>query len=202
MPSWAGGPGFYKEADWASHGKQDSKQHASIASASAPASRFLLCLNSCLDLLWWWTMVWKPKPFPRNLLLVMVFHHSNVNSDWDTIQEIPSFRIRKKWWPSPHTSFTASKLQVLSLSWHGYMYQYSSLLCIKSYTIWLRTPKEHTIRLLHPQIGSRDTNGRLVLCSVSVWFCRSLPRGWCHSRSGRVFPPPLNLPGGVCPWRF
>lgn len=35
----------YKEADWASHdNKQASKQYPSLAPASAPASRFLLCL--------------------------------------------------------------------------------------------------------------------------------------------------------------
>ena len=32
-----------------SHWKQTSKQHPFMASASAPASRFLLCVNSCPD---------------------------------------------------------------------------------------------------------------------------------------------------------
>jgi len=35
---WAGSLGFYKKASWASQGKQASKQHPSMASASAPAS--------------------------------------------------------------------------------------------------------------------------------------------------------------------
>jgi hypothetical protein len=35
---WAGSPGFFKKASWASQGKQASKQHPSMASASAPAS--------------------------------------------------------------------------------------------------------------------------------------------------------------------
>jgi hypothetical protein len=35
---WAGSLGFYKRAGWASQGKQASKQHPSMASASAPAS--------------------------------------------------------------------------------------------------------------------------------------------------------------------
>ena len=35
---WAGSPGFYKKASWASQVKQSSKQSPSIASASAPAS--------------------------------------------------------------------------------------------------------------------------------------------------------------------
>ena len=33
---WAGGPGVYKKAGWASHGEQASKQHPSMGSASAP----------------------------------------------------------------------------------------------------------------------------------------------------------------------
>jgi hypothetical protein len=35
---WAGSLGFYKKAGWASQGKQASKEHPSMASASAPAS--------------------------------------------------------------------------------------------------------------------------------------------------------------------
>jgi hypothetical protein len=35
-----------KQAGWTSHVKQASKQDPSMASASAPASRFLLCLSS------------------------------------------------------------------------------------------------------------------------------------------------------------
>ena len=32
--------------------EQVSKQHPSMASASAPASKFLPCVSSCLDFLW------------------------------------------------------------------------------------------------------------------------------------------------------
>ena len=35
---WAGALGFYKRAGWASQGKQASKKHPSMVSASAPAS--------------------------------------------------------------------------------------------------------------------------------------------------------------------
>jgi hypothetical protein len=35
---WAGSLWFYKKASWASQGKQASKEHPSVASASAPAS--------------------------------------------------------------------------------------------------------------------------------------------------------------------
>jgi hypothetical protein len=35
---WAGSLGFYKRAGWASQGRQASKEHPSMASASAPAS--------------------------------------------------------------------------------------------------------------------------------------------------------------------
>ena len=50
-------PGFCKKAGWASHDEQAGKQHPSVASASAPASRLLPCLSSCLtsfsDGLWY-----------------------------------------------------------------------------------------------------------------------------------------------------
>jgi len=59
---WAGGPEFYKKAGRASHVKQGSKKHSSMASGSVPASRFLPCLYSCPDFLWWWTAVSKCKP--------------------------------------------------------------------------------------------------------------------------------------------
>jgi hypothetical protein len=64
---WAGSPGFYKKANWATQGRQASKQHLSMASASAPASRFLPCVSSFPDFLWWWTAMWTcklNKPFP------------------------------------------------------------------------------------------------------------------------------------------
>jgi hypothetical protein len=46
---WADGPGFNKKASRASHGEQAKKQHPCVAAASAPASKFLPCLSSCLD---------------------------------------------------------------------------------------------------------------------------------------------------------
>jgi hypothetical protein len=49
--SWAGGLWFYKNASWASQGKQSSKPHPTMASASAPASKFLTCVSSCPDCL-------------------------------------------------------------------------------------------------------------------------------------------------------
>ena len=55
---------------WISHGEQASKQHSSLASASAPASKFLPCFSSCPDFLQWWTTMWKyksDKPFPFQL---------------------------------------------------------------------------------------------------------------------------------------
>ena len=52
---WAGGPGLYKKVGQASHEEQASKQHASMTSASAPASRFLpwvLSLTSLSEGVW------------------------------------------------------------------------------------------------------------------------------------------------------
>ena len=63
---WAGSPGFYKKAGWASHGEQASEEHPSMASASAPASRFLQCLSSCPDFQW---KCQSNKPFPPQLAL-------------------------------------------------------------------------------------------------------------------------------------
>jgi hypothetical protein len=66
--------------------EQASKGHPSVASASAPASapasRFQLCLSSCLDFLHGRTVMSKcktNKPLHPNLLLVMAFHHTNRN---------------------------------------------------------------------------------------------------------------------------
>ena len=67
---WAGSPGLYKKGSWASQGQQASHQHPSMASASAPASRFLPWLSFFPDFLWWWTVLWKyklSKPFPPQL---------------------------------------------------------------------------------------------------------------------------------------
>jgi hypothetical protein len=50
--SWTGRPGLYKKASWASQGKQSSKQHPSMASVSAPTSKFLPCVRSSPDFLW------------------------------------------------------------------------------------------------------------------------------------------------------
>jgi len=41
-----------------------------MASGSAPASKFLPCVSSCPDFLWWWTAMWKcklNKSFPPQL---------------------------------------------------------------------------------------------------------------------------------------
>jgi hypothetical protein len=47
-----GGPGFYKKAaEQAMDGEQASKPNPSMASASAPGSRFLPCVSSCPDFL-------------------------------------------------------------------------------------------------------------------------------------------------------
>ena len=57
--------------------EQASRQHPSMTSASAPASRFLPSLSSCPDFLWWWAAIWKHKPdkpfFPPVCFWVMVF---------------------------------------------------------------------------------------------------------------------------------
>lgn len=50
-----------------------------MASASAAASRFLLWLGFCPDLLQW-TVMWKCEsntPFPPQAISVVVFRHSN-----------------------------------------------------------------------------------------------------------------------------
>ena len=57
LGSIGNGPGFYRQTVWASQGKQESKQHPSMASASALASRFLSGLSACADFFQWWTMV-------------------------------------------------------------------------------------------------------------------------------------------------
>ena len=70
---WPGSRGFYKTAGWASHEEQASKQHSSMASASAPASWFWPCWSSCPE------TVIEINPFLPKLLLVMVFSRSNRN---------------------------------------------------------------------------------------------------------------------------
>jgi hypothetical protein len=59
--------------------EQASKQHLSMASASAPASRFLPCLSSCPDFLQCLGCgrISQMSPFLPNLLLVIVFDHSH-----------------------------------------------------------------------------------------------------------------------------
>lgn len=73
---WAGGPGLYKKAGKASHEEQANKQLPSMASASAPASRFLLCVNSFLtssgDKQRGWGISWIRPSLP-NLLSITVF---------------------------------------------------------------------------------------------------------------------------------
>jgi hypothetical protein len=44
--------GFYKKVSRASQGKQVSKQHFSVASASTLTSRFLPCVSSRPNFLW------------------------------------------------------------------------------------------------------------------------------------------------------
>jgi len=48
IPELVGSPRFHMKA---SHEEQASKQHSSMASASAPAFRFLPCVSSCPDFL-------------------------------------------------------------------------------------------------------------------------------------------------------
>ena len=55
--------------------KQASKCHPSMASASAPASRFLPSLPFSDD--WYLEVYVKINPFLPKLLLAMVFYHSN-----------------------------------------------------------------------------------------------------------------------------
>jgi hypothetical protein len=81
---WASSPGVYKKVSWTSQGKQSRKQGPSTASASAPASKFLPCLSSCLDFLWWWAAMWKLSwinPFLPNLLLFHAVLCRNTNPD-------------------------------------------------------------------------------------------------------------------------
>lgn len=62
--------------------EQVSNLHSSMASATAPAYRLLTCLSSYPDLLGWWRLIGKHmmnKPFPLQVALVIVFHHSNSN---------------------------------------------------------------------------------------------------------------------------
>lgn len=49
-------PRFYKESSLNSHREEARKQHRSVSSAAAPASRLLPCLNSCPDFLQRWTI--------------------------------------------------------------------------------------------------------------------------------------------------
>jgi hypothetical protein len=74
---WAGGTGFYKKAGWTSHKKQASKQHPSMAAASASCLQ-VPDLVSFSDRLQCGSL--RPiNCFLPNLLLVMVFHHSKRN---------------------------------------------------------------------------------------------------------------------------
>ena len=68
--SWAGRLGFYKRAGWASQGNQASKEHPSMASASAPASwpAWVPVLTSFGDEHQCRSVSWI-NPFLSNLLL-------------------------------------------------------------------------------------------------------------------------------------
>ena len=55
--TWAAGPVFYKNAEWASLGEQANKQ-LPMVTESAPTSR----LSFCPDFLQWRTVIWKYKP--------------------------------------------------------------------------------------------------------------------------------------------
>ena len=62
-----------------SHGEgKSSKQQPSMASVSAPASKFLPWVSSCPDFLQWWATTWKCKPNKPFLLQVASCH--NVSS--------------------------------------------------------------------------------------------------------------------------
>jgi hypothetical protein len=82
---WAGGSGFYKKASWASQGKQASKEHPSMASASAPASwlAWVPVLTSFGDEQQCGRVNWI-NPFLPNLLLGHDVLCRNRNPDLDT----------------------------------------------------------------------------------------------------------------------
>jgi hypothetical protein len=67
---WAGSLGFYKRAGWASQGEQASKEHPSMASASAPASWpvWVPVLTSFGDEQQYGSVIWINSFLP-NLLL-------------------------------------------------------------------------------------------------------------------------------------
>jgi hypothetical protein len=71
---WAGSLGFYKRAGWASQGKQASKEHPSMASASAPASwpAWVPVLTSFSDEQQCRSVSWI-NPFLPNCFLIMMF---------------------------------------------------------------------------------------------------------------------------------
>lgn len=76
--------GFFLFNDWcgknqkvssARSREQASRQHYSLTSASASASRVMTFLSSCHDFPQWWTVTWKCKAnnlFPPKLHLVMI----------------------------------------------------------------------------------------------------------------------------------
>lgn len=67
---WAGEPGHYQKARWASNGKQASKQHPSTVPGSVPA--WISAMASLRDLLWLGQANHINFFLPRSLL-VMVF---------------------------------------------------------------------------------------------------------------------------------
>jgi hypothetical protein len=71
---WDGSLGFYKRAGWASQGKQASKEHHSVASASVPAfwPAWVPVLNFLGDEQQYGS-VSRINPFLPNCFLVMIF---------------------------------------------------------------------------------------------------------------------------------
>ena len=83
-----GGPRFYKKAAWASHKEQASRQRSSMASATAAApsscSDWVLFLTSFNDKQWCGS-VNQINSFLLNLLLILLFYHSNSDPKTDTM---------------------------------------------------------------------------------------------------------------------
>ena len=120
---WTGGPGFCNKVGWASPEEPASKQHSSMASASAPVSRFLSCLCSCPEFLWWWNVTWKykpDKPFPPPSCFDHVFLHSNRNPDCKTLGHrdgsVGKGVYLQVWWPTHMVERQNGLLKVVL--WH------------------------------------------------------------------------------------
>lgn len=84
--SWAGGPGCFRKAGWANNGEQTSDLHASVASASVTACRFLPWVPAgCAQ---WWSLNWKLWAEMSHFLpkLFLVIHHSSKNPKTQLLQ--------------------------------------------------------------------------------------------------------------------